>query len=109
MNFIYYEAHILIMVLVPQDKRTKVRLLINEIENRIRFAVDALEEEQDFDNKLDAAYIAGRDPEAKAKLGEVVKLIRWLIDDLSLPTPVAYTDAEIDAINDKIRQYDDGL
>lgn len=108
-NFIYYKAHILYMALVPQIKRTKVRLVLNEIENRIRFATDALEEEQDFDNKLDAAYIASRDPEAKAKMAEIVKLIRWLIDDLSLPTPTAYTDAEIDDINDKIRQYDDGL
>ncbi len=97
------------MALVPQDKRTKVRLLLNEIENRTAKAKDFLEEEQNLQGKLDAAYVAGRDAEAKTQLSEVVKLIRWLIEDFSLPVPVAYTDAEIDAINDKIRQYDDGL
>jgi len=36
-------------------------------------------------------------------------MFRWLLDNLSVAIPAAFTDAEVDAINAEIRQVDDGL
>jgi len=37
-----------------------------------------------------------------------VQMFRWLLTDLGVAIPAAFTDAEVDAINSEIRQTDDG-
>ena len=97
------------MVLVPQPKRVKVRNLLAFLEDQIHAANADLRDEDDPDviGRLDDTYIAGRDASAKQHLGDIAKALGWLANDLSITFPAAWLDADIDALNRDIREFDD--
>jgi len=98
------------MAIVPQPKRSKIRNLFAYVTDEINQANRDLKDEADPDTlgRLDDTYVAGRDAAAKQHLGNAIKAIRWLADDLGETVPPAYTDAEIDALNREIREFEDG-
>jgi len=97
------------MALVPQTKRRKVGNLLSEIRNDITTAKNALRIEERDDPKFTQTYKDGRDAVAKASIANTVRMLGWLLGDLGITPPTAYTDAEIDAINPNIRQFEDSI
>ena len=47
--------------------------------------------------------------EGAREISKAAQMMLWYINDLGIPAPVAYTDAEVDAIDEDIRTHDDGL
>jgi hypothetical protein len=91
-------------------RQTAVRLL-GEIQDHINKINLFLKEEQNVDAKLDATYVSGRNAAAIAEGAEILKKFRWFWEDpgqLNQTVEAAYTDAEIDAINEDIRTHDGG-
>ena len=72
-------------------------------------AEDDLQQELNPDNRYTASWVADRDTSAKAHVMNAIKMQRWLLDNLGVTVPAAYSDAEVDAIDSAIRQKDDGL
>jgi len=100
------------MVLEPNDKIDLVRGALDYIEIKFRAARRDLSDEAnpDSEGRLDDVYVAGRDAAAKTNVLEGIQMLRWLIEDhFGLSPPAAYTDAEVDAINPRIRQKDVNL
>ena len=97
------------MAIVPHQKHTIVNNSIGYISQKLRETSEAIREEQDLDSKLDSTYVAGRDAEAKSKIDDVIKMLRWLYEtELGLTAPAPFSDAEVDAINPNFREFDDG-
>ena len=89
--------------MVAQTKKLKIQFINEYIIKESRIANSLLREEEDIDDKYDDIYKASLDGTVKSHEANIVKMLRWLIDDLSLPTPDAFTDAQVDVINEEIR------
>jgi len=103
------------MALIPQTKRLKIVGALSYIDKQINLTIRRIAQEDEADNLLvdfDQAKIDVRktrlDTEAKSEAGKAVQMFRWLLDDLSVTIPAAFTDAEVDTIDPLIRQTDDG-
>jgi len=81
----------------------RVRTLAGEISKEIR-------DEGDTSGRLDTTYQGTLDASIKSKGGELIKMLRWLVEsELALTPPTAYDDTEIDGIDPEIRTHEDGL
>jgi hypothetical protein len=99
------------MARVDNDTRQTALALLREIQNHINRINLFLKEEANLEGKLDATYVSGRNAAAIAEGAEILKKFRWFWEDanqLNQTVLPAYTDAEIDAINENIRTHDDG-
>ena len=97
------------MALVDQDKDEKIIRALAYVNSEFNKAENDLQEEQNPDGRFDATWVANRDASAKGHVMNAVKMQRWLLDNLSVTVPAAYSDAEVDLIDQFIRQKDDGL
>ena len=97
------------MARINNTKKEVVVRSLAQIENRIHQANALLRDELDTTGKLDAGYVAGADGNAKSKVGEVIKIIRWLKEDYFgiSGAPAAYTDAEMEAIDPDILTHEE--
>ena len=89
--------------MVEQTKKIKIELINKYIINESKIANSLLRREEDLDDIYDDTYKASLDGTVKSHESNMVMMLRWLIADLSLPTPDAFTDAQVDAINEEIR------
>ena len=91
------------MARVNNTKREVVMELLAEVSTRIAKADKKLLEELDLQNKLNTTYKSSLDSGAKDDLKEVIKFLRWLLAYLNIQNiPSAYTDSQIDTINEDI-------
>lgn len=97
------------MALVPQDKKLKIELVNNYIQSKLQGVNRKLDREEDREDIFDDTYKGTLDASVKQDEGDVIQMLRWLADNLGFTVPAAYSDAEVDAINPKIRQKEDGL
>ena len=100
------------MARIDNTKRQVVLRSMAQVENRVHEINVLLRDELDMTGKLDTTYQSGADGNAKTKVAEVIKLIRWLKEvyfGIGGQTQSAYTDAEIDAIDIDIRTHEDGF
>lgn len=84
----------------------KLNNLGNEINDALRHA-----DNNDVGVVYDATFVSTRNQAAIDAGEEMVKILRWFIEDanqLNRPAVTPYTDTEIDALPDAIRGYDDG-
>ena len=56
---------------------------------------------------LDATYKAGRATQYKLEAAKLVKALRWFLNEYSITTPSAFTDAQIDAEDPNIRTHEE--
>jgi len=97
------------MAIVAQTKRGKILNLFAYCEDEIHAANRDVDEETRNDPRFKATYITARDQSAKDHLLNVVKAVGWLRLDLGLTGNIApFTDAEIDALDRDITEFDDG-
>jgi len=81
----------------------RVRQLAGEISKEIK-------DEGDTSGRLDTTYQGTLDASIKSKGGELIKMLRWLVEtELALTAPTAYTDIDIDGIDEDIRTHEDGV
>ena len=100
------------MARINNTKKEVVVKSLALIENRIHEANALLRDESlpNLDGKIDAVYRAAADGNAKTKVAEIIKIIRWLKEDffsIGGQTPTAYTDAEMIALDPDILTYED--
>lgn len=98
------------MTKVAQTKRNKILNLFAYCEDEIHLANKDTQEEASNDPRFKASYITARDQSAKDHLLNVVKAVGWLRLNLGITGNIApFTDAEIDALNRDIREYDENV
>lgn len=90
-------------IMADQNKKTKIQLVNNYIQERSQLVSFMLEREADSTGDFDSTYQSGLDAAIKAEETKLFKMGRWLLDNLGITPPAAFTDAEVDAINPKIR------
>ena len=95
------------MALVPQTKQNKIWHVMQYVSSQSGKVSKAVREELNKEGKLDATYVGGLDAQAKQDASDIIAMLRWLVDDLGVSVPSAFTDGEVDAINELIRQFDD--
>ncbi len=62
------------------------------------------------DTRFSAAYLGTLAAGAKTDIQELTKMLRWLFTEFNITAvPAAYTDAQVDAIEEDIRTHDDDL
>ena len=86
--------------------RAKIDIIIrasNYIADNIAAGNIKLEEERDPQSKLKTAYKSTLKDGANTDIINSLKMFRWLIKDLQLTSPSAYTDSEVDSIDEDIR------
>ena len=96
------------MVLVDQDKDVKISRAVTYVAGEFILAKLDLVEELNIESKFDAAWVASRDASAKGHVSNGIQMLRWLFDNLVVTVPAAYSDGEVDTIDNGIRQKDDG-
>lgn len=98
------------MAKVVQNKREKVTNLFAYASDEINAADRDLAEEVSNDPRFKATYVSSRDASAKDHLQNVIKAVTWLKVNLGITGNIApFTDAEIDALEREIREFDDGV
>jgi len=98
------------MAIVNQTKRRKVVNALAYIEDNIHQANNSLLIEERDAPEYDTGFKSGRDQAAKLNLRDIVKMLRWLADDLGVGTlPKAFTDQQIDDLNRDIRVFEDHI
>ena len=96
------------MALVPQDKKKKIELVNAYMKGKLQEVNLKLQRETNPNGIYDATFVAGLDTSAKQDEGDIIQMLRWLADNEGFTVPAAFSDAEVDAINPKIRQKEDG-
>lgn len=89
--------------MVEQIKHRKIELVFSYLASEMQQAQLKLSDELDLGSKFKTSYLNGLDSSAKQNASNIVKMMRWMISDLGVGTPDAFTDAEVDAINEEIR------
>jgi len=98
------------MAIVPQRKKKKIEMVNNYAKGKGQKVNLLLSREADLSGIFDSAYQSGLDAEVKAEMAKIIKGYRWLINNLNVNTPAAFTDAEAEAeINAEIIQFEDNL
>ncbi len=93
--------------MVEQTKKNKVGLIDTYIMANGQDINVALLEESNLSGKYKNTWVNSRQAVVKTLLENNIKMYRWLLDDLSISVPDAYTDAEVDIINPEIRTLDE--
>lgn len=101
--------YIIYMALVDQDKKAKIELVNGYIQGKIQDVNLKLHREEDSEDIFDDTFKATLDTSAKQDEADIIKMLRWLADNLGFTAPAAFTDGEVDTINPRIRQKEDGL
>jgi len=105
------------MARIANNNRTITTRALGYVENQIHQINRALQRADELDTELAGGNFTTANKNAfKTKLRDdakthnqnAVKMYRWLLDEMSIPTPTAYTDAEVDGIDKEIRTFDDG-
>ena len=109
------------MARIPNDTRTKAVRSQRHTENGIHANNTHLKEGDEgivrlraeptnaFDARKVDDYQSQLNTEGAREISKAGQMLLWYINDLGIPAPVAYTDAEVDAIDIDIRTSDDGL
>ncbi len=104
------------MALIPQKTVTKVINALAYIDEQNRQANVSFGQSEIADDLLTDFTQANIDArktrlntEGANEAKKSVQMFRWLLGSIGATVPVAFTDAEVDAINPEIRQTDDGL
>ena len=84
-----------------QTKREKVERVLNYVLQKRRSIFEKLASEQNQNYKQ--SYLSSLDDSAKDDMKDIVSMIRWLINDLGVNTPPAFTNQEVDSIDPTIR------
>ncbi len=92
------------MALVDQDKKKKIEGVNSYIKGKIQEVDLKLFQETNPGGIYDGTYVGGLDASAKSDEGDIIKMLRWLADNLGFTVPPAFSDAEVDAIDPNIRQ-----
>jgi hypothetical protein len=93
--------------MVEQTKKLKIEGVNRYLIHEAKMANSLLRREEDAEDVYDDTYKATLDAIVKDHEANIVKMLRWLMADLTLPTPDAFTDGEVDAINPDIRTQAD--
>jgi len=96
------------MARIPQDKVGTIARATRYVTDKFRDMNEKFAEENEADARFKTTYLSGLDADGKTDGADAVKMLRWLLGNLSVTIPAAYTDAEVDAINPDIRTKDDG-
>jgi hypothetical protein len=98
--------------------RTLARNALNYVTSQINLSnarntdsevmYDELVAEGVFDSANLTSFKNNKIQEAIDHNTKALKMYRWLVDTLSIPIPTAYTDTEVDAIDQDIRTFEDG-
>ncbi len=108
------------MARVANDKKTLTKGTLNYVSKQINTTnqhlvendegIQRLRDEPDvkFDTVTTDDYQKQLENLADTSSSEAVQMYLWYLNDQSIATPTAYTDAEVDAIDPNIRTSDDG-
>ena len=104
------------MALIPQTKLKKIIASLKYINDQNSQTIERIAQADESDDLLIDFTQAKIDvrktrltTEANVEAAKAVQMFRWLLGDLGVAIPAAFTDAEVDAIDPEIRQTDDGL
>lgn len=89
--------------MVEQTKKRKIELVNSYIKGKLQQVNLKLHREADLEDVFDDIYKAGLDVSAKQDEGDIIKMLRWLANDLGFTIPAAFTDAQVDEINPEVR------
>ncbi len=106
------------MARVDNDDRTLALASLGYVSRELREAIDKLTLALQLIDQLknsgvafDAAKITALKDQfmndAKTRNLNAVKMYRWMFGKLSINIPAAYTDAQVDAIDERIRTRED--
>lgn len=97
------------MARVAQNKRIKTNNLFSYALEEIHAVKKDFDDEVSGDPRFKATYVSARNASAKDHLVNAIKAVTWLRINLGITGNIApFTDAEIDALNRDIREFDDG-
>ncbi len=103
------------MALIPQTQAKKVILALEYVNNQNGKAIQNFAQSDEADNLVSdftQANVNARKTRLNAagadEAKKAVQMFLWLLGDHGIVIPAAFTDAEVDAINSEIRQFDDG-
>ena len=98
------------MVRVARDRTGALSQVMNYTQQKFSEIQKLILDEQDGTGRIDSTYQGTLDSNIKSLGADAVKMLRWLIEDnLGLSAPTAFTEAQVDAIDENIRTYEDGL
>jgi hypothetical protein len=97
------------MALVPQTRKRKIELINQYMKGKLQEANLLLYREEDTEGIHDATYKATLQEAVYDIEKDIISMLRWLAASESFTVPAAFNDAQVDAINPLIRQYEDGL
>jgi hypothetical protein len=97
------------MVRVANSNKRIAHDILLLIRRDMQTIIEALEEQENNESKLDATYVAGRNAVAISAGEEIIKKIRWYLEVELAKTPVIpYDNDGIDSLNINIRTHEDG-
>jgi len=97
------------MTLVEQNKRQKVKNLLEYVNGLVGVIDKALVDEADKQGKITPAWKGQRDAVAKKELKNIIKALGWLKGNLSIQGNIPpFNDQQIDLLGLDIRVFDDG-
>ena len=98
------------MVRVARDRTGALSQVMNYTQLKFNEIQKLILDEQDSSGRIDGTYQGTLDGNIKSLGADAVKMLRWLVEDnLGLPAPSAFTNTQVDAIDENIRTYEDGL
>jgi len=106
------------MVRVANTTRNLVKQAQRYIQQQINISNIALRDSEQLIQILENAgnftqtninsFKSDKIQEAKAATTNAVKMFRWMLGELSVTTPTAFTGTQVDAIDENIRTFEDG-
>ncbi len=98
------------MALVPQPVKIQARKTLAIVSDCSNAVNKFFRENDQTDPPLDATYKGTTLALARAKFEECEKVMKWAIThtEFGLTDPAAYTDAEMEAIDPELLEFDDG-
>lgn len=80
---------------------------IDYIHNRVNDVDRFFDESNQTDPPLDTTYKNGRQPAYVVEAKNLVRMIRWYMTKYNITIPIAFTDAQVDAIDPDIRTHEE--
>ena len=98
------------MAIVPQPVKEQAKRTLAIVTNCANDVNKFFRENDQTVPPLDATYKSGRIAAAQASFEECEKIMKWAIlhTEFGLTDPAAYTDAEMEAIDPELLEFDDG-
>ncbi len=96
------------MARINNTKRVIAVRILSHLENHIHKINNILKEELNLENKFSNSHVTSRNQAAIDEGAEILKKFRWYWEDqINQSILPAYTDAEIDVIDEDIRTHED--